>query len=710
MSALSTPAQSKISLAGQAELREISSSAQLKGRDTTPVMIEAIVTFNEGWDRSVLDRFGAEDVTEIFENVVTASIPADRMEEFAGCDCVYYVEFGNKYEMMMDFARPSANVSDVQAGVEHGGKTVAYTGKGVVTGLMDQGIDPNHINFTDAAGNCRVKQAFDFSRNISATTSMSVKRFTTDDNGETHGTHVAGIMAGSYDGAGEYTYMNGYNDRFPQSATGDIPYYGVATGSDIVMCSGSFTDANILKGVKAIVDYAKSSGMPAVVNLSLGSNNGPHDGSGSLEQNLSRYAKDAVICIAAGNEGDYNMFAGKKFTEGDTEMKTIIVDGKSSGIDIYTNGPEPVTVSIGFYASLTRKFTPVATVTEAGQFVSANSSFTSSMSGSCMLSSDVDRLNNRYHVLVSGKFQPSTNRNSVALFIEGKPGQEVYVYGYGDFSTSFTSNNISGFTDGTNDGTINGLACAEGVIAVGSYNSRTSWPTFAGGYSFKNDFKINQMSPFSSYGTTYQGVSLPHVSAPGAAIISSFNRYYTNNFSASVLNSNTTAKVVPSSGTTSYWGEMQGTSMACPFVSGTVALWLEADPTLTAERIIDILKETSVAPTSTDPLVLKRWGAGKIDALAGIKKVLDDKSSVGSIFADDDSNLIITATDHGYNVYVAGESVLTVTLYDMAGRTVATASASENTVDVSTSSLRPGVYILSAQGNTQRHTAKVEVK
>lgn len=218
------------------------------------------------------------------------------------------------------------------------------------------------------------------------------------------------------------------------------------------------------------------------------------------------------------------------------------------------------------------------------------------------------------------------------------------------------------------------------------------------------------MSPFSSYGSTYQGESLPHVSAPGAAIISSFNRYYTNGLSASAINSNTTAKVAPASGMTNYWGESQGTSMACPFVSGTIALWLEANPDLTADLIIDVFRSTAIRPTSSDPLVIKQWGAGKIDALAGIKKVLDDKASVGAIFADDERNFILTPVDGGYNVYVAGESALDVTLYDASGRTVASVSADGNTADVDTSSLHPGVYILSAQGNTQRHTAKIAVK
>lgn len=690
-------AQSKINLAGKAELREIKSAATIKGTGTSPEMIDAIVTFNDGWDRSILENFGAENVTEIFENVVTASIPADRIEAFSENDCVYYVEFGNEYKIMMDFARPSGNVTDVQSGFEYNGTSLSYTGKGIVTGLMDQGIDPNHINFTDDAGNCRVKEAYDYNRKISATTAATLKRFTTDDSGETHGTHVAGIMAGSYNRDGQYAYLTGPTDRMVQSTPGNIPYYGVATGSDIVMCSGSFTNTNILKGVKAVVDYAKASGMPAVVNLSLGSNNGPHDGSESLEQNISRYAKDAIICIAAGNEGDYDMFAGKKFSEGDTELKTVIVDGKSSGIDIWTNGPEPVTVSIGFYTTLTRKFTPVATVTEADQYVNANSTFTSSMTGSCSLSSEVNRLNNRYHVLVSGTFQPRTNRNSVALVIEGKAGQEVYVYGFGDYSTSFTSNSIAGFTDGTNDGTINGLACAEGVIAVGSYTSRTTWPTFAGAYAYNSTFKVDAISPFSSYGTSYQGVSLPHVSAPGAAIISSFNRYYTNSMSATALNSNTTAKVAPATGLASYWGEMQGTSMACPFASGTIALWLEADPTLTADKIIDIFNATSVKPSVTDPSLLKQWGAGKLDALEGIKEVIRRKENggVNGVTVDDRGYVITHAGEKAWNIIVDSASQVEATLYNLQGIAVARAAGENGEVTLDASSCASGVYMLS---------------
>ena len=105
-----------------------------------------------------------KNVTEIFENVVVASLPADLIEAFAENESVNYVEFGRTFDVKMDFARKSSTVDNVHAGFDYDGSVVSYTGKGVVAGLMDTGIDPNHVNFTDATGTSRVKEAYDFNK------------------------------------------------------------------------------------------------------------------------------------------------------------------------------------------------------------------------------------------------------------------------------------------------------------------------------------------------------------------------------------------------------------------------------------------------------------------------------------------------------------------------------------------------------------------
>ena len=55
-------------------------------------------------------------------------------------------------------------------------------------------------------------------------------------------------------------------------------------------------------------------------------------------------------------------------------------------------------------------------------------------------------------------------------------------------------------------------------------------------------------------------------------------------------------------GRTNYWGVMSGTSMAAPVVSGIMALWLQADPALTHDRVHGIIADAG----------------SRIDAKAGI--------------------------------------------------------------------------------------------
>jgi hypothetical protein len=64
-------------------------------------------------------------------------------------------------------------------------------------------------------------------------------------------------------------------------------------------------------------------------------------------------------------------------------------------------------------------------------------------------------------------------------------------------------------------------------------------------------------------------------------------------------------------------------------VAGIIALWLEANPNLSALQIADIIKETSVKDEFCTDISkipghnLVQAGAGKIDAVAGMKKVLE---------------------------------------------------------------------------------------
>lgn len=60
--------------------------------------------------------------------------------------------------------------------------------------------------------------------------------------------------------------------------------------------------------------------------------------------------------------------------------------------------------------------------------------------------------------------------------------------------------------------------------------------------------------------------------------------------------------------------------MAAPVVAGIIALWLEQEPTLTPAQIREVIQLTAINDefTAVQP---ERWGAGKIDALAGMNEI-----------------------------------------------------------------------------------------
>jgi subtilisin family serine protease len=70
----------------------------------------------------------------------------------------------------------------------------AYTGEGVVIGVIDGGIDYNHAAFRNADGTTRIKKVIDFSKkNVKRVydTEEAIMALTADDSSDSHGTHRA---------------------------------------------------------------------------------------------------------------------------------------------------------------------------------------------------------------------------------------------------------------------------------------------------------------------------------------------------------------------------------------------------------------------------------------------------------------------------------------------------------------------------------------
>ena len=735
-------AQSKIDLIGQGLLKQQSFIEKL-GEDAllktekddapsiqpfgaNPERIVVLVDLEKGADIAELEAAGAV-VRSQQDNLALVEVDYDKVVEFSNLKAIKTLSIPHKVSVKMDQARSKTGVNTVHRPL--GQLPQAYKGAGVVTGLVDAGITINHPNFKNSDGSSRVKEAWTITGQSGLTTAYDTEyklsQFTTDLSTMSHGTHVAGIMAGSY-----------------KNLADTVNYYGVASESDIIMVGlgNDAYDNNILMGVEKVIEYAEENNKPAVVNLSLGSGYGPHDGTELFSQYLNKLAERAVICVAAGNEASDGIAITKTCTEADKNINTFVMPLASNGqigtLEVWSNTNQTFKATLVLYDLTTKQIVyKMPTISEStngkiqyiasGQYAEAGDitspTFDEAFSnGYIGFGSKVDEYNNRftvnmqYYLLLNTTTNPKGNV-ALGLMVEGNPGQRLDVYCTSSYST-LASNGISGWTDGGGDGSITDASCAEGVISIGSFTSRDVVPVRVKGYSynFKRYVTLDDISDFSSYATLVDGRKLPHLTAPGCLVVSSMSSYYMTLAFQQAVYENEFMLVAKTTydGKPYYYDYMMGTSMATPFASGVAALMLQANPDLTCKEVREILMETadkdSYVTSSSNPV---QWGAGKINALEAVKKAIEYGAGVEDVVADKTDKLFVTPVGQNqYDVTVIGATEVHVSLCNMSGQIVANTSVQGETAIVDASSEASGVYVLVVDADGVKYTSKIVVK
>lgn len=683
-------------------------------------------------------------------DIAIVSVDINDIERIATVKGVKQLQISRELRPMLDRARAATGVDKIHAATD---LTQAYTGKGVVSGIVDSGIDPNHINFTNSDGTSRIQQLTHVRANATGTGPLTtfytnkeddinnISYFTSDSYESYHGSHTLGIMAGGYRGDLQYAMLE--DEHNSPVYNGPNPFYGVAYESDIVASCGTLGDGYIAYGIEYILDYAYEHNQPAVINLSLGSNTGGHDGKDMLNEYLALAGQESIICVSAGNEGDMPVAITKTLSEGDTEVKTFIypwVYGKDAykgnqyykvnygAMYIYSADASALDVQAVIYNRTRGRVAQRFSVpSQTSMYYASSSDYQEStddviskqlgnyFKGYLGLGSSYDDYSGRYYALIDVYLQPNTDAGALntaddqyvlGLIVTGKAGQRVDIYSDALAST-FTSYGIEGWIDGSRNGSISSMACGDNVVVVGSYNTRDSWGSLDGVERGYDEYYIpGTISDFSSYGTLIDGRNLPHICAPGASIISSTNIYYLNN--TETQPGSLQAKY---SGTKrdSYWETAAGTSMSSPFVAGCIALWLEADPTLTYAEVADIIQKTAtrdeeVTASKADPV---QWGAGKFNAYDGLKEVIKRKAGVSNITIDNPERLMVKDLgDNKFNIFVGGEA-LNINVYNISGALVKSVKSADSDVDLDLSGLAKGVYVL---GVNNRPGTRVIVK
>lgn len=638
-----------------------------------------------------------------FSDYITASVPLSSLRQVAELESVSYVRAANRVHLLMDEARAQCNVDAVHTGSESLG---SYTGEGVVIGVVDGGFEYGHAAFRAADGSTlRIKRVwdqnsrsgnspdgFDYGTEYTSESEILAARY--DRSTTYHGSHVANIAAGS--------------DKLNT-------YYGVAPDADLVLVSYKDDDMCIAEGVKYVFDYAESVGKPCVVNISIGSHQGPHDGTSAVDRLFDSITGPGRIIVGAGgNEGTYNMHASKKLTDTDTQLKTMIdytdpdASEKSSALDIWGSAGTKMSVKVVVVNTMTGKITSTLGEVSSDNPESRTLYFPTSsyVSGNAVMVSTTDPDNNRPNVQIETSVTAIPTNRKIGVVVTGDAGSEIHIWNnaYGDL----VSLDKNGYTNGDNSCTVGEIGgVGNSVITVGSYNSRMKYSDVSG-YSYIMNEEISgsqyDISLFSSHGPTADGRIKPDVVAPGACVVSATSKYYSS-FSASSAAAVTTT----TDGGNYYYEANAGTSMASPFVAGTVALWLQADPTLTPAKALDIISQSSQKDSYyTDADGGNTWGAGKIDAYAGLLKAIgqsgisDTRSQSGIYSVEYDraaKQLNISAANNAQTAFF--------TLYDAQGRKIASGACGVDGTKISTSSLPCGIYIVQLNHNGAQQCVKV---
>lgn len=558
-------------------------------------------------------------------NIVTASIPVHQLNEVIEVKGISYVQIAEKADLQMDVARASTWVYRVHQGMQ---LPQSYHGNGVVIGIIDNGFDYTHPNFFDSTGINKIKRVWEqnattgtppnglnYGRELK--TQSTITSAQRDMTNVSHGTHVAGIAAGS--GVGTLT-----------------DFAGVAPQSDLVLVSTKSTDIDIANGIAYIINYANSVNKPCVINVSFGHHKGPHDGTSLFDQYCDGILGPGKLLVgAAGNDGLDPLYLSKTYTLTDTLILTCLkfnngtspnYNNGAGTIDIWGVPNQNFWVAVNIWNANTSQFEDYT------PYISANSNkiYNYTLYDKdpfkrdpliVQIGAEINSLNNkpRISVIVNNSQQDDAYR-WVLLEIIGYNTQTKMWGGPDNVKTIFTQLDYSyPVVGGSTNSTVREIGgTGKSIISVGAYTSKNSWEALNNSNQTADYYTENgAITPFSSKGPTADNRTKPDITAPGNVIVSSVSRF-DNNYK---INSNSVVQSITNGTDNWLFATMAGTSMSCPIVTGILALWLQAYPHLTPIQAKQLLKDNAWTDSYTGTIPSNgnnTWGWGKIDAHKGL--------------------------------------------------------------------------------------------
>ncbi len=601
-------------------------------------------------------------------------VPSNRWRELLGNPAIQRLDgSGASVQALADVMLVNSRVDSVHGGfapLPH-----AFDGEGVVVGLVDLGVDYTHPDFQDAAGHTRIKFIWD---QILADDGSAPAPY-----GYGQECDSAGIESGScnhIDPTLSYSHGSGVTGIAAGNGMATGQYIGVAPKADIIAVNLSFNQSflsNVVDAIRYIFDKADALGKPCVINTSVGTYLGSHDG-----QDLSAQMIDAmlsersgrVVVAAVGNAGDrihhlgYEASSDTAFTwfryesslgaaylqawidtadaadwffaigadqpsnwsfRGRSPWYNLTTDlDMSSGVDSLEYALYNGANRLGFLKSWVTRQGP-AYLVEVAVFPDSTS------------------LRWRLETAGSGRMDAWTDPNVTGT---------SYLFRGVDLPSAILMPDIVRYREPDLMQTlVSSWQCSDKVITVGSYYNRNTMLNYYGANPPISGTPETRILS-SSNGPTRNGLIKPDVSASGQWVVASGSTNMTN--------------WLIGLGAANYMGIgglhylQGGTSFSSPIVAGIAALYLQRYPDADWQAVKDAILQGARTDSFTGTeLPDNQWGYGKVNAFASLQ--------VPNQPCDIPTGILVTNTTDSA-AKVQWNPVIDATGYDLTGRRLET--------------------------------------
>jgi hypothetical protein len=543
-------------------------------------VIARVTSFADWKDVPDVDPGAEIGPSELGGVLVTGRIPVMDAEAVRQHPAVLSLKASQPVHPTLANTLPAMDIGTLDAAATGGGA-------GVVIGIVDSGGDFAHKNFLQANGKTRLLALWQQGAPANAASPLGYGRlFTAADINKalkksdpyaalgydpgigtagspgSHGTHVMDIAGGNGRGSGLPGVAPEADLIFVEMAARDIAWGGHQSVFQ------NFGDSvQMLEAVKFIFEAAGD--RPCVVNLSLGTNGGPHDGSSLVEQGMDALVaqrSNRAIVLAAGNaQRDDVHTMGTVAADESLDVEIETVNGIGGEFELWYPGDGRLRADL-----LGPDGTVLASVGPGENFpLGSNGQI------AAFLSSRITDPNNKDNV-IGIWLAPGWPDGLVKVRLTALTPASITFHAW----LERQDRGQASFTAPVKSHLLGSLSTGRRTIVVGAYDAaKTGHPP----------------ASFSSAGPTRDGRPKPEVSAPGAQVRAAQSR--------------TRDGVVKKS----------GTSMAAPAVTGLIALMLaqarRQGKDLSADDIRARLKagvKPGTGPAGWDP----QLGDGRASAAA----------------------------------------------------------------------------------------------